>query len=62
MIKAKRLKKLLKQVPDDADVYAYEGESCGIVFNLSNGKQMFIAASESSKENRLTEGFEEESK
>lgn len=62
MIKARRLKELLKQVPDDADVYVYEGEGCGIVFNLSDGKQMFIAASESFEENKITEGFEEEAK
>ena len=56
MIKAKTLKKLLEQVPDNADVYAYEGEDCGIVF-ISKGKHMFIRACESGDKDAYTEGF-----
>ena len=45
MITAKNLKKILKKVPDDAKIYAYEGESTGIVVIINDEKFLFINAS-----------------
>ena len=44
MITAKNLKKILKDVPDDAKIYAYEGESTGIVV-IYDEEFLFINAS-----------------
>ena len=45
MITAKNLKKVLENVPDDAKIYAYEGESTGIVVIYNNEEFLFINAS-----------------
>ena len=45
MITAKNLKKILKNVPDDAKIYAYEGESTGIVVIIDDEEFLFINAS-----------------
>lgn len=63
MITVKRLKELIKELPDDAKCFAYEGEDVGISIFL--GDEMFgskkvwwIRAGECKEENQYTEGFE----
>ena len=61
MITVKRLKELLKQVPDDAAIYAYEGERCGI--QLQKGaNSWWIRMGHSKAEDTFIEGFVEEVK
>ena len=62
MITVKRLKYLLKQVPDDATIYAYEGECVGIQLQDKNDKLWWVRMSAQSIEDTYTEGFKEESK
>ncbi len=50
MIKNKVLKGLLDSVPDDAMIFAYEGEYVGLVINYADGSQGLIKASECSGE------------
>jgi len=63
MIKVKRLKELLEQVPDDADVWVYEGEDTGIVIRDFSGDMPYresvwwIRAREGADE-EYTEGFD----
>ena len=54
MITAKNLKKSLKKVPDDAKIYAYEGESTGIVVIINDEKFFFINASSDDDEDIQT--------
>ena len=39
MITVKKLKELIKDLPDEAKCYVYEGEDCGI--NIVNGKDIY---------------------
>jgi len=59
MIKVKRLKKLLNQVPDNAEVYVYEGVDTGIAI-ITKNKSWWIRTLDIEKEDTYTEGFEEE--
>jgi hypothetical protein len=65
MIKVKRLKELLSQVPDDADVYAqwrtHEGleDDRGIVIVHPQGqREWFVQADEDREQEERLEGFE----
>ena len=59
MIKVKRLKELLNEIPEDALLYGYEGEDTGIVF-YSRKKKWFISTCQHSDIlDTYTEGFEE---
>jgi len=53
MIRVKRLKELLAQVPDDARVYAYEGECVGIV--IREGTPGHLVWDSKKKRPKLTE-------
>lgn len=58
MITVKTLKQLIENLPDNAEVYAYEGEDTGFVI-LKGKKYWFIRATESrDTEDTHTEGFE----
>lgn len=59
MITIKKLKELLKDIPDDAICWAYEGEFTGIgIKDLKDDKKWFIEAEDVyPKENTYTEGF-----
>jgi len=57
MIKASKLKRLLHQIPDDAEVYAYEGEQTGIVIKRDY-ELWFIGCYDSKEKDTYTEGFE----
>ena len=65
MITVKRLKELLKDLPDDAKCYGYEGEDVGIgIYTGDEGvigakKYWWIRASEGNHEDTHTEGFGE---
>ena len=67
MITVKRLKELLKDLPDDAKVYAYEGEDTGIgIYTGKDGvmgakRVWWISACEENYKDTKTEGFEEKS-
>jgi hypothetical protein len=56
---------LIEKLPDDGELYAYEGEDTGIVISKDN-KNWFIRADETldenyeTVENTYTEGFETE--
>ena len=60
MITIKRLKELIKDLPDDAQCYAYEGEQRGIIIERGD-KEWFIEAIGNSRktEETYTEGFEQ---
>ena len=62
MITIKRLKELIKDLPDDAKCYVYEGERSGINICVGKdawkGKCMWIDAGECQEEETYTEGFE----
>lgn len=59
MISVKRLKELLAKVPDDAKVWAYEGEDIGIGIASADGKQAWwIQAWGAEEDNIFTEGFD----
>jgi hypothetical protein len=60
MIKVSRLKELLASVPEDADVYAYDGEDTGIGISASDGIFFWIRAKETLDLDTYTEGFKEE--
>lgn len=64
MITIKRLKELIKDLPDDAMCTAYEGERIGISINKGNEEELFrnwwIDATDSDKEDTYTEGFNNE--
>ena len=50
MITVGRLKELLEELPDNALVYGYEGEECGI--SIKNGEEsLFIVAKERTEAN-----------
>jgi len=57
MISVKKLKKLLAEIPDNAMVYAYEGEDVGIGIELDENR-WWIRANEDGKDN-YTEGFKD---
>lgn len=57
MITVKTLKKLLKKIPDDAKVNAYEGEDVGFSIE-TNDQYWWIRANKNKKEEDIyTEGF-----
>jgi len=63
MVTVKRLRELLKDLPDDAKCYGYEGESTGIA--IYTGKNPYnaslfwwIDATDSNEEETHTTGFE----
>jgi len=68
MITVKRLKKLLKGLPDDAKCYAYEGERRGINIYTNtddlwnNINVWWIDAGECQEEETYTEGFKPKEK
>ena len=66
MITVKRLKELLKDLPDDAKCYAYEGERTGIAICKDlkewGDKYWFIDASECEEEQTTTIGFDKHNK
>jgi len=66
MITIKRLKELIKDLPDNATCHAYEGERTGIAINLGNDEELFenwwIDATCNDKEDTYTEGFNKKSK
>ena len=59
------MKELLSKIPDNAYVWAYEGEVCGIVCcskknsYWKGAKQWFISASGGDQIDMDTQGFEE---
>ena len=53
----KRLKALLKEIPDEAMCWGYEGEDDGIGIKLNN-KFWWIRATGLDEEDHYTEGFE----
>jgi hypothetical protein len=56
MITVKTLRKLLEEVPDYAEVSAYEGEDIG--FNIDcDVRDWWITANQSNVEETYTEGF-----
>ena len=55
-ITAKELKRLLTDIPDNATIYAYEGEDTGIAIELPDNTFKWIRAKES-KHDLYTEGF-----
>ena len=61
MITAKRLKALLEHVPDDAMVWAYQGEDSGFAAQLGtelhSRKGWWIRATEDDEEDIYVEGF-----
>lgn len=60
MITVKRLKELLEQLPDDAEVYAYEGEDVGIGIrqrSIPQQRHWWIRAREGSHQDDVTAGF-----
>jgi len=60
MITVDRLRKLLEDLPADAEVYGYEGEDVGIAIRDDRpGKRQFwwIRAREGSEHDDYTEGF-----
>jgi len=59
MITVKRLKELLEKVPNDAMVYAYEGEDTGICIYTQESVRWWIRAHESNEIDGYTDGFEE---
>ena len=66
MITVKRLKKLIKHLPDKAEVSVYEGERIGIeiedIGKKGSGKYWWIDATEKEEEDTYTEGFNKEKK
>ena len=56
MITIRRLKELIKDIPDDAMCFGYEGEDTGIVINKDK-RQWFIRCTEADKDDIHTEGF-----
>jgi len=68
MITVKTLKKLLKDIPDDAKCFAYEGEDVGICIYIGKDsleqykKSWFIRAGECQEETTYTEGFDKKEK
>lgn len=60
MISVKRLKELLEQVPDDAKVNAYEGETTGI--SITKGKRHWWIDAKEKYIDTYTEGFIDYSK
>jgi len=65
MITIKRLKELIKDLPDNARCFAYEGESTGInIYDgnnlLTSKKVWWIDAKDNNKEDTYTEGFKEQ--
>ena len=63
MIKIKKLKELIKDLPDDAKCYGYEGERRGIAIYVGKEsvwdakKYWWIDAGECKEEETYTEGF-----
>jgi len=61
MITVKKLKILLKDLPDDAICNAYEGERVGISIQYGNKIELldiwWIDATDSSEEDTYTQGF-----
>jgi len=62
MITVQRLKELIKDLPDDAKCYAYQGEASGISIFLGEdtweaSKYWWIGAGECKEEDTYTEGF-----
>lgn len=60
MITIKRLKELIKDLPDDAKCFGYEGEYTGITIKTKDNKYMFIGASDSrpnEEDDTYLEGF-----
>ena len=55
MIKAKTLKKMLVKIPDEAEIYAYEGEDVGIGIRMPDGTYQWIRAHESKIEDEQNE-------
>lgn len=65
MVTVKRLKELLKKLPDNAKCYGYEGEDVGIgIYDgdsedvISATKCWWIRASEGNHKDTYTEGFD----
>ena len=56
MITVKTLKKLLSEVPDDAEVSAYEGEDIGINIDYDDNN-WWIRANYGKPEETYTKGF-----
>ena len=54
MILVKTLKKLLEKLPENAQLYAYEGEITGLGVKLPNGDSDFIIAYDSDTEDNQT--------
>lgn len=40
MVSVKRLKEILRELPEDALAYAYEGEVIGIIFQPTDGQEL----------------------
>jgi len=56
MIKVKTLKKLLDELPDDAEINAYEGEDTGLSIEYK-GNYAWIRATSSQAEELYISGF-----
>lgn len=55
MITAKKLKELLSKVPDEATIYAYEGEDVGLGIRMPDGSFEWIRAIDNDKEDNQDE-------
>jgi len=56
MILAGTVKKMLSKVPDDAEMWAYEGEDTGINISMPDGTAQWIVARDTDEEDEQT-GF-----
>ena len=59
MITNRRLKELLKKIPDDAMIFAYEGEEVGISISYMN-KFWWIQARDNDELDEHIEGFDDQ--
>jgi len=55
MITGKKLKELVMYIPDDAKIYAYEGEDTGFGIRMKDGSYAWIRAHDNDIEDDQTE-------
>lgn len=61
MITVKKLCEFLAKLPDDAQVYAYEGEDVGLGICIGEQQRWWIRARDTTEEDDYASGFEGES-
>jgi len=59
MITVKRLKELLEQVPEDAEVEAYDEAEIGIYYGEEDERRWWWIRANEDETDHLTEGFED---